>query len=251
MHFGWSTLALQTINFAVLIWLLNRFLYRPVLRLMDARRAEIDRHYKSAQNAEAKAKEDLKAIEAERVGIAAERAAALKSAAAEADAATAVRRGQAEREAQALLKDARRTLAAEREQAVSDLRRMAFDLALDIAGRLLAEAPASLRAETWIDRVQERLAALPETDRESLIRQLADGEALKVVTAEALPIETAEHWRAGLRRTLGDRVNIVFETDPQLIAGAELHFPNAVLRSSWKSALAVLGKETEGHGDAC
>jgi len=42
MHFDWSTFALQTANFAILVWLLHRFLYRPVLRLLDARRAEID-----------------------------------------------------------------------------------------------------------------------------------------------------------------------------------------------------------------
>ena len=40
MHFDWWTLALQTINFAILAWLLHRFLYKRVLRVIDARRAE-------------------------------------------------------------------------------------------------------------------------------------------------------------------------------------------------------------------
>jgi len=35
MHFDWSTFALQTVNFAILVWLLHRFLYRPVLRLLE------------------------------------------------------------------------------------------------------------------------------------------------------------------------------------------------------------------------
>ena len=43
MHFDWWTLALQTVNFAILVWLLQRFLYKPVLRMVDARRAEIDK----------------------------------------------------------------------------------------------------------------------------------------------------------------------------------------------------------------
>jgi F-type H+-transporting ATPase subunit b len=37
---GW-TIALQTVNFAILVWLLHRFLYRPVLRVIDARKAEV------------------------------------------------------------------------------------------------------------------------------------------------------------------------------------------------------------------
>ena len=52
MHVDWSTLALQTVNFAILVWLLHRFLYRPVLRLLDARRAEIDKQYAESHMAE-------------------------------------------------------------------------------------------------------------------------------------------------------------------------------------------------------
>ena len=31
MQLDWWTIGLQTVNFTVLIWLLNRFLYKPVL----------------------------------------------------------------------------------------------------------------------------------------------------------------------------------------------------------------------------
>ena len=82
MRFDWSTFALQTVNFAILVWLLHRFLYRPVLRLLDDRRAEIDKQYADARTAETKAKDELAAIEAERSGIAAERAAVLEQASA-------------------------------------------------------------------------------------------------------------------------------------------------------------------------
>ena len=114
MHFDWSTFALQTVNFAILVWLLHRFLYRPVLRLVDARRAEIDQQFAAARVAETKAEDQLAAITAERAGIAAERAAALKAAAAQAEEAAAARRAQSEREAAALLNAARTALAAER-----------------------------------------------------------------------------------------------------------------------------------------
>jgi F-type H+-transporting ATPase subunit b len=83
MHLDWSTLALQTANFAALVWLLHRLLYQPVLRMVDARRAEIEKQYDGARTAEAQAKDRLTAVEAERAGIAAERSAALKEAAAE------------------------------------------------------------------------------------------------------------------------------------------------------------------------
>jgi F-type H+-transporting ATPase subunit b len=250
MHFDWSTLALQTVNFAILVWLLHRFLYRPVLRLLDARRSEIDKQYAEARMAEAKAKDELAAVEAERAGIVAERAGALEQASMQAAEAAAARRAQAEREAAEFLDAARKALAAERALALAEARRAALDLGTDIAGRLLAEVPMKLRAEAWLARIEEHLAALPQTERDALARQLVDGAQLTVVTASALPAETAEAWRARLQRTLGDRISIGFGTDRHLIAGAELHFPSAVLRFSWQSALAEMRAEIPVDGDA-
>ena len=103
MHLDWWTIALQTINFAVLVWLLRRFLYKPVLRLIDARKAEVQHQYDDAKAIEDKAKAHLAAIEAERAGMRVERETVLRSAAAAAEEAAEARRSRAEREAQALL----------------------------------------------------------------------------------------------------------------------------------------------------
>jgi F-type H+-transporting ATPase subunit b len=249
MRFDWSTLALQTVNFAILVWLLHRFLYRPVLRMVDARRAEIEKRYADAQAAEAKSKDALAAIEAERARIADERATALRSAAAEAEAAAAARHAQAEREATALLDSARKAIAAERDRTIAETRRIALDLAVEMARRLLTETPTELRTEAWLERIQQHLVSLPNAEREGLVRQLVDGAALKVVTAAALPSDAADTWRRRLGQTLGDRIAFAFEADPGLVAGAELHFPNAVLRFSLESALAGMRSEIEAHGD--
>jgi F-type H+-transporting ATPase subunit b len=107
-----------------------------------------------------------------------------------------------------------------------------------------------LRAEAWLARIEEYLAALPQTKRDALTQQLVDGAQLTVITASALPAETAEAWRARLQRTLGDRISIGFGTDRHLVAGAELYFPSAVLRFSWQSALAAMRAEIPVDGDA-
>lgn len=250
MHFDWSTLALQTINFAVLVWLLDRFLYRPVLRVMNARRAEIEAHYAAAREAESKANEALASIVAQRAAIAGERAAALEGAVAESEKAAGIRRAESEREAAALLDGARRTLTAERDQAMSHLRQVALDLAGAMARRLLADAPSRFREQVGLERIEERLHALSKSDVDGLFGTSAIREAVQVVTAESLSPELVERWRETLRRLAGTEVEIVFETDPALIAGAEVHFPNAVLRDSWQSALAAIRVEAEARADA-
>jgi F-type H+-transporting ATPase subunit b len=250
MHFDWWTFALQTINFVILVWLLHRFLYKPVLRAIDSRRGEIETQHAEAETAKAKAKEQLAAIEAERAGIAAERDEALKAAAAQAEESAKSRRARAEREAAELLEGARKSLAAEREQALAEAQRAALDLGAEFARRLLDEVPVPLRAEAWLERIERHLATLPKNELAALAGGGGDGAALTVVTAAPLPAQTAEAWRTRLHRILSDGIAIAFDVDPGLVAGAELHFPGAIYRFSWKSALAALRSEADGHGDA-
>ncbi|HEV2334269.1 MAG TPA: hypothetical protein VGS13_02110 [Stellaceae bacterium] len=250
MGFDWSTFALQTVNFAVLVWLLHRFLYQPVLRLIDARRAEIDQQYAAAAAAETKAKDRLASVEAERAGIAAERATVLQAATVQAEEAAAARRVRAEAEATGLLDGARKTIANERQHALAEARQVALDLGIALAGRLLSETPIELRAEAWIEEIGQYLAALSSPEREALVQQLPDSVHLRVVTASTLSARAAQNWRSRLQRELGDGIAVDFAVEPKLVAGAELHFPNAVLRFSWHSALAAMRAEIEADAHA-
>jgi F-type H+-transporting ATPase subunit b len=250
MKLDWWTIGLQTVNFIVLVWLLNRFLYKPVLGMIDARKAEVQRQYDDARAADNLAQSLLSDIESQRTGMASERAAVLKAAAEQARGIGEARRSQAQRDADVLLDVARKALATERELALEEARRVAVDLGSEIAQRLLADLPLQLRAEAWIERIEDHISGLPEPDRDALSRQLTDGESLTVVTAVLLPAATADAWRERLRRPLGRGINIAFEVKSELIAGAELHFPMAVLRFSWQSALDAARAEVGGHVDA-
>jgi len=249
MRLDWWTLALQTVNFAILVWLLQRFLYKPVLRAIDGRRAELDAQRADAARAEAEAKTRLATIDAERAGIAAERAAALEAAQAQAEEAAAARRAQAERDTAALLDVTRRTLAAERDQALAEARKAALDLGMEVAQRLLAEVPTELRAQAWLARIERHLAGLSDTERAELKTGL-NGGTLHVVTAMPLPEVVANEWRAHLNHAFRADLSITFDVDKVLVAGAELHFPQAILRFSWRSILAAMRAEMETHGNA-
>lgn len=247
MQFDWWTFALQTANFAVLVWLLHRFLYKPVLRVIDARRTDVEKQYAEVAAAAAKANAALADIEAQRSGIAAERTAALKAAASEAQEAAAAKRASAEREATALIAESRKSLAAERDTAISEARQAALALGVDIARRLLAEVPTDLRTRAWLERVEQHIASMTATEREQLVNGLNGGQTLRVVTAVPLPEPVTAEWRVRLGRALGERAHIEFASDAALVAGVELNFPNAILRFSWRSTLATLRAEIEGH----
>jgi F-type H+-transporting ATPase subunit b len=240
MRFDWLTFALQTINFVILVWLLRRFLHQPVLNLIDARKAEIQKQYNEADAIEAQAKARLEETKSERAGVAAEREQMLKRAAEEGAEAAKGRIARADQEAAALLDSARKTLAAERAEALGEARRAALDLGADIARRLLAEMPVKLRAEAWLERIEQHLSTLPEDERNRLLPPFSEGASLTVATASPLPEEVMDEWRDRLRRSMGDHLVITFRPAPELVAGVELHFPASILRFSWRSELAAL-----------
>lgn len=248
MHFDWSTLALQTANFAVLVWLLHRFLYKPVLRAIDARKAAVQKQYDDAKAVETLAHQRLAEVEAARSGIAAEREATLKEAAAQGRTAAEAVRQRAELERQQQIEAARKSLAAEREEAVAEMQSSALDLAAAFSQRFMAAIPVQLRAEAWLERIETHLRSMAPAGMNDFTRQLSDKDALRVVTAETLPGDIAKVWSERLSSALSSQSRITFETNPGLIAGVELHSPTAILRFSLQTLMTEMRTEIGVNG---
>lgn len=51
---NWKLLLIQAVNFAVLVLVLWYFLYRPILKMLDERRAKVEQGVKDAQAAQAR-----------------------------------------------------------------------------------------------------------------------------------------------------------------------------------------------------
>ncbi len=233
------TLALQGINFLVLVWLLQRFLYKPVRAVIAKRRdlaqaalGEADRAKKEAETVKA-------ALEADRAKLAADREGVLNAAHKSLEDERARLIEDAKGEAARLVDEARTAVAGERAAALAGLKREVAALAAELAGRLLAESGLAQDGDALLAAVAGRIAALGEEERRALARELAgEGAALTVVTAAPLSDGAAGHWRARLAKALDFPGEISFATDADLIGGAELRFPHAVLRLSWADWLA-------------
>ncbi len=66
MGINWVTFIAQLVNLFVLVWLLKRFLYRPILNAVDKRQADIDDKVRRAAEEYESAKADHAAIEKQR-----------------------------------------------------------------------------------------------------------------------------------------------------------------------------------------
>jgi F-type H+-transporting ATPase subunit b len=253
MRIDWWTLALQATNFLVLVWLLQHFLYRPVLGIIADRQQRTESVIAEA-NAAKTAAEQLRAeLEEQRGAIAKERDQALEQAHAAARVHAQRLLEQARADAEKLMAEERQRLAQERTEAAEALRQEAGELGLTIARRLLGDAAASGLEAPFLERLLARLRGLAEPERRELAAQLAGGGALQLVTAEPLEPSAREAFQKQLQTLLGADTMVEFAEDAALIAGAELHFPNTILRHSWQSSLEDIAAElkqddgTPGH----
>ena len=56
MELDWSTFLLEIINFLILVWILKRFLYRPVLEVITRRREQVEKTLHEAHSLRAEAR---------------------------------------------------------------------------------------------------------------------------------------------------------------------------------------------------
>jgi len=235
---SWWTFAFQIVNFLVLVWLLQRFLYRPVQRTIAERQKRAEQAAARVAEAQGAVDQARAAIEQERVQAAAERERVIAEirgrAQAEHDEVLAKARGAADE----LLVTARRTLDDERARALAALEAHAAELGTAIAARLLGEiTPAVGPAldDAFLAKIAAFFEQLPRDRLRALAAEARSG--VEVVTAHDLAPGAVARWTAELTARLGASAGVAFHTDPALIAGAELRFRSAEVRFSWRDAL--------------
>jgi F-type H+-transporting ATPase subunit b len=241
MHLDPWTLVLQTINVVVLVWLLARFLFRPVAGIVAARRAAVDVLIAEAEATRAESATEAAALAQQRRGLASdgERIAAAARASAEAERAAIVQ--QAKRAA-AGLRDEAEQAAAHQQQAMREaVEHEAANLAVAIATRLLERLPVRVLNQAFVEGTAELLATHPA-------RSSPPTSPVQVRSAAPLDPALQADCRAMLARLIGHAPDLDFRTDPTLIAGIELALPEVVIRNSWRADLeriaSTLHKDT-------
>lgn len=248
MQIDWWTLALQAVNFLVLVWLLQRFLYRPVRAVIEKRKRLAGEAFAEADAKKAEAEAARTALEDDKAKLAEERRGLLKKIHEEM---AAERQGlleQARREAAEIRKAAESAIAEQREAALADIREQAAGLAVELATRLLREAGPDEAGAAFLERLDRRLQDLPAEERERLRKDLdGEGARLTVVTAAPLSAEAQAAWRARLDGRLGSRERTDFAVEPAIVGGAELRFPHAVLKLTWADQLEQAREAMQGR----
>lgn len=240
MHIDWTTLALQTVNVLFLVWLLARYLFRPVMTIIAERRAAAEKLLADAAAARAHADADAAAIRDRLQGVSAEADHVLTEARSQAETERTKLLQQAADAASHVHDEAKIAIENDRLAMERTLRQRAADLAVVIARRLVQRLPVRATTTALLEAVTTTIAEIPEDARRKLA---ADGGPIDVITAVTLDEQQKSDCRDLLGRVLGQEPSLSFRTDPALIAGVELHTTQTLIRNSWQADLEHIAGE--------
>ncbi len=237
MTIDWWTLGIQTVNVAVLVWLLQRFFWRPVSAMIAKRRDAAQAALTEAQAKDDKAKASLAEIAKTRAGFAAEHAEILKQAHAAAEQATAATLAATALKVTSLEKAGAATIAASSKAAEAAWADRSSRLAVEIAAKLAARLDGPTVQQRFLAWLVDHLRGLPNT-----VRNTTKGSALEIVSSG--PIDQAATG-AEIAKALGTTPKFTFRIDSSLIAGLEPHGGHLDVTNSWQADLARILSETK------
>jgi F-type H+-transporting ATPase subunit b len=219
----WFTIVAQALNFLILVWLMKRFLYKPVLDAIDEREKRIATELANADAKKAEAQKEHDEFQHKNTEFDQQRAALLSKATDEARA-----------EGQRLLEEARKAavdISSKRQEALKNeeqtlhqaIRQRTQQEVFAIARKALQDLATVSLEERLGEVFTRRLRELNGKAKEAL------GEAIKTASDPAvvhstfgLPAEQRAAIQNALNETFSAEVRVQFETAPDLIGGIEL-----------------------------
>lgn len=247
MLFDWFTVGAQALNFLILVWLMKRFLYRPILDAIDAREKRIALALADAALKQADAEKEQGEFQAKNAAFDRQRSEMLAQA--KDEAATERQRllEESRQAADALRAKRQEALASELQSLQQDIARRSRDEVLAVAGKVLADLAETTLEARMGEVFMRRLQALDADEKAGLAKALqASSGPVRVRSAFELPPAQQAALRQALHDTLAADTEVRFETAPALVSGIELTANGWKLDWNIAQALASLEQQVDG-----
>lgn len=236
MQIDWFTLAAQVVNFLVLVWLLKRFLYGPIVEAMERRAAGIADKLEHARQQEEKAINEADKLKQERLELEQAREEMLAEARRDVEEKRRRMLEEARTEIEELQKRWVEAFQREREAFLGRLQERIGREALELTRRILNDLAGEEVERQAVKVFIEKLAGLDKADIGELLESVrAAGETrMAVRSAFGIAPEDRAQIKAWAADTLPYQPPVVFETDRDTGFGIELRI--AGWKLSWNLA---------------
>ncbi len=231
MTIDWITVSAQIVNFLILVWLLKRFLYQPVIHAMNQREQRTTERLDQAQAREQQANEQIQRYQHQLRQIEQQRNEVLATAKQEATAQKKLMLDEARDEVIAQRNDWRRQANTEKEAFLGTLRQQAVNAVQAISRKALGDlANAELEdqiCQTFLDRFR----SLDEASCKALANT---DEPVHIASAFELDGAMRSQITRLVDESLGQGIKVEYTQSPELLCGIQL--VRGSQRLSWNLA---------------
>ena len=241
MLIDWFTVIAQVVNFLILVWLLNRFLYKPILLAIDTREKGIAAQIAQAASKQSEAQKEHDDLQHKSAEFDQQRSALLSKAVDEAKAERQRLLDEARKELDAMRSQQKETLDGEREGIRRQVAERTCAEVFAIARKTLSDLAGASLEERMSEVFVQRLGALNAEDKGHLIDAVnASARTALVRSTFDLPLEQRAAIESAVKDTVAVETEVHFEIVPGLMSGVELTMEGYKLSWSIADYLASL-----------
>jgi len=245
MLIDWFTVVAQIINFLVLVFLLKRFLYRPIIKAMDKREETIASRLREAEQRKVEAEDEMKLYHQKNRELDATREGMLAQAREEAETNKKDWMERARQEVDELKARWHEAVREEKESFLSDLERRAGRQIYAIASRSLADLSDSDLEQRIIGVFLVRLSQLGNEE----VRKIKESaqksrKGIGIFSTFEIPANKQQEITRGIHAYIADGIDITFKTSPDILCGIELKTNGYVIGWNLNNYLKTLEEET-------
>ena len=233
MLIDWFTVAAQALNFIILVALLKRFLYRPILAALDAREQKIAAELADAAHQKAAAIVERDQFQQKNGQFDQQRKELFDQAVQAANTERLRLFAEARSAAESFQASYRATLQNDAQNLNQAISLQTHQEVFAIVRQVLTDLASANFEDQLIQMFINRLQALDNTAKTSLLAAISSVDALVVRSAFALSASQRTAIKQALDTCLITPVTIRFETAPELISGIEL------VANGWKIAWSI------------
>jgi F-type H+-transporting ATPase subunit b len=223
MLIDWFTVGAQAVNFIILVWLLKRFLYKPILNAIDTREKRIATELAAADAREALARKSHDEFDEKNKQFDRDRDALMAKATLEIKAEHERLLDEARKAASALLSEQRAAARNDATALMDQMMRLAAGEVFDVARRALGDL-ASMTLEQRLGEIFTRRLREMKPDAKQLldVALRAPHAAAVVCSRFSLAAQEKATIQNALNETFASDIRLIFETAPDGICGIEL-----------------------------
>ncbi len=223
MEINWFTVIAQVINFFILVWLLKRFLYKPILRAIDERESKIATQLKEAEVKKAEALKEQKDFEQKNRAFNQDKKDRIDKMIEETNEERQKLMDKARVDAEVLSKKLVNAAQKRHHEEQMLLNRKILEEVFAISSKALTDLASSDLEELLVEAFTKRLMALEGNELKNLKMAFkSSSEKLLVRTAFPLTAKQQKELNQAFDEVLDSETSIKFEVTPILIGGIEL-----------------------------